>query len=267
MKKNNPEIKNEYTLTMQDEIDAITMIANIFFKDIENEDGTISTIYTPYLEKIGQVNAISRYFISGIEFEENEDVYNSVMNDKDIRPLIDNFSVPFDKDVKNIEFHQKIFCDVMDKVYDIVDYRKAVNLAQIQNESNSVLTYKLLELIDKETEKNEREIQANEKLSAWIDKQREYEENINKLVTPEMQKNFIENFDINGMVETIYKKISEGDLHKKNLEIRDANRTIREQKNKIIELQDVFTKEKQKENAKNVVSDKPKRTTKSKKTE
>lgn len=255
MKKTNPEIKTEYTITMQDEINAINMIADMFFRDVESEDGTVSIIYTPYLEKIGQVNAISRYFISGIEFDEDEDVYNAVMDDKDIRPLIDNFFIPHEKDVKNIEFHQKIFCDVMDKVYDIVEYRKAVNLAQIQNESNSVLTYKLLELIEKENEKNDKEIKTNEKLSAWVDKQHEHEEKINELVTPEMQKNFIENFDINEMIETIYKKISEGDLHKKNLEVRDANRTIREQENKIIDLQNEFAKKQQENSVKNVLAD------------
>ena len=86
MKKTNPDIKNEYTLKMQDEIDAIEMIADMFFRGITDDDGNTTTKYTPYLEKVGQVNAIARYFLTGIEFDEGEDVYDAVMEDINIRP-------------------------------------------------------------------------------------------------------------------------------------------------------------------------------------
>lgn len=260
MKKINPEIKTEYTLKMQDEIDAVEMIASVFFKDVTDENGNTITIYTPYLEKIGQINAIAKCFISGIEFDEDEDIYNSVMNDKDIRPLIDMFFIPYDRDVKFLSFQQKIFSDVMAKVYDVVEYRKAISLANIQNESNSMLTYKILELIDKEHEKNKKEIEATENLNKWIAEQREQQEKLNAIVTPEMQKNFIENFNMDDMTKSIYKMVSEGDLHKKNQELIVANRKIREQDDKIIEMQNAFAREQQKENVKNVVADSNERT-------
>ena len=269
MKKIDPQIKNDFTLKMQDEIDAIEMIADMFFRDIEDDDGNITTKYTPYLEKIGQVNAIVRYFLTGVEFDDGEDVYDAVMEDKDIEPLVKKFMVPYGEKIEEPTREQKIMGQIMDKVYDMIEFRKAKMIAQTQNESNAILTYKILELIEKEREKNEKEIEANENLNAWIDEQRKQQEELNKVVTPEMQKNFIENFNANDIVKAVYSQISEGDLHKKNQEIVELSRQNREKDNKIIELQTAFAKEQQKESVKNVLvddkkdnADKPKTTRK-----
>lgn len=251
MKKNNPEIKNESTLKMQDEIDTIEMIADMFFKEVTDKNGNTVLKYTPYLEPIGQVNAIIRYFIDGIEFDEDEDVYDEAMNDKDIRQLIDQFFIPYNEKVETITHHQKIFSDIMIKVHDIVEYRKAINIANIQGESNSILTYKILELIETEQEKNNKEIDAVNNLNAWIGEQRE----LNSLITPEMQRDFAQNFDVNTLTEAIYNKMSESDLHKRNREVIKLAHENREKDNKIIEMQNEFAKEKQKENVKNVLSD------------
>lgn len=255
MKKIDPQIKNDFTLKMQDEIDAIEMIADMFFRDIEDDDGNITTKYTPYLEKIGQVNAIVRYFLTGIEFDDGEDVYDAVMEDKDIEPLVKKFMVPYGEKIEEPTREQKIMGQIMDKVYDMIEFRKAKMIAQTQNESNAILTYKILELIEKEREKNEKEIEANENLNAWIDEQRKQQEELNKVVTPEMQKNFIENFNANDIVKAVYSQISEGDLHKKNQEIVELSRQNREKDNKIIELQTAFAKEQQKESVKNILAD------------
>lgn len=136
IKNKKPELKNEYNLTMEDEINAINEIADMFFQEKTDEEGNVSSEYTPYYEKLGQINAIAKYFIQGIEFEPREDIYNAVMQDKDIRPLIDEVMLPYKEKVSDLTFQQKIFIDVMDKVYDIVEYRKAVNIAKIQNQSN-----------------------------------------------------------------------------------------------------------------------------------
>lgn len=288
MKKTNPDIKNEYTLKMQDEIDAIEMIVDMFFRETKNEDGDIEIKYTPYLEKIGQVNAIVRYFLTGIEFEKGEDVYDAVMEDKDIEPLVMKFMIPYGEKITNPTREQKIMGQIMDKVYDMVEFRKAKMVARIQNESNTILTYKILELIEKEHEKTQKEIEANENLNAWINEQRAQQEELNKLIPVEKQKEFFENFNADDIVKTVYNQISESDLHKRNQEVIELTRQNREQermiseKDKIIEFQQKeFAKEKQKENVKNVLSDntdekkdklnKPKatrkRTTKSEKTD
>ena len=87
MKKIDPQIKNDFTLKMQDEIDAIEMIADMFFRDIEDDDGNITTKYTPYLEKIGQVNAIVRYFLTGVEFDDGEKVAAHFIKSGDAQEL------------------------------------------------------------------------------------------------------------------------------------------------------------------------------------
>lgn len=261
MKKIDPQIKNDFTLKMQDEIDAIEMIADMFFRDIEDDDGNITTKYTPYLEKIGQVNAIVRYFLTGVEFDDGEDVYDAVMEDKDIEPLVKKFMVPYGEKIEEPTREQKIMGQIMDKVYDMIEFRKAKMIAQAQNESNAILTYKILELIEKEREKNEKEIEANENLNAWVDEQRKQQEELNAIVTPEMQKEFFEKFDVNAMTETIYKKISESDLHKRNQEVVQLAREKRELENKLIDAQSAFAREQQKETAKNVLADKQKSNT------
>lgn len=259
MKKINPQIKNEFTLKMQDEVDAIEMIADMFFREVTDKDGNTETKYTPYLEKIGQVNAIVRYFLEGIEFEDGEDVYDAVMEDKNIEPLVMKFMIPYGEKITNPTREQKIMGQIMDKVYDIVEFRKANMLAKVQNESNAILTYKILGLIEKEQEKTEKEIEATENLNTWIDEQRKQQEELNAIVTPEMQKNFIEKFDINSMTEAIYNKISESDLHKRNQEVVKLNREKRELENKLIDAQNAFAREQQKESVKNVLADKDKK--------
>ena len=261
MKKINPDIKNDFTLKMQDEIDAIEMIADMFFRDIEDDDGNITTKYTPYLEKIGQVNAIVRYFLTGVEFDDGEDVYDAVMEDKDIEPLVKKFMVPYGEKIEEPTREQKIMGQIMDKVYDMIEFRKAKMIAQTQNESNAILTYKILELIEKEREKNEKEIATTENLNAWVDEQRKQQEELNAIVTPEMQKEFFEKFDVNAMTETIYKKISESDLHKRNQEVVRLAREKRELENKLIDAQSAFAREQQEETAKNVLADKQKSNT------
>lgn len=259
MKKTNPQIKNEFTLKMQDEIDAIEMIADMFFRDIIDDDGNTTTKYTPYLEKIGQVNAIVRYFLEGIEFEKSEDVYDAVMEDKDIEPLVMKFMIPYGEKITNPTREQKIMGQIMDKVYDIVEFKKADILTQKQNESNAILTYKIIELVEKEQERNEKEISVMDNFNNWIDEQRMNQEEINKVITPEMQKKFIEDFNVDEMMDSFYSKFAQGDLHKKNQEIVELSRKNREQENKIIELQNAFAKEQQRESVKNVLNDeKPK---------
>ena len=261
MKKIDPQIKNDFTLKMQDEIDAIEMIADMFFRDIEDDDGNITTKYTPYLEKIGQVNAIVRYFLTGVEFDDGEDMYDAVMEDKDIEPLVKKFMVPYGEKIEEPTREQKIMGQIMDKVYDMIEFRKAKMIAQTQNESNAIITYKILELIEKEREKNEKEIATTENLNAWVDEQRKQQEELNAIVTPEMQKEFFEKFDVNAMTETIYKKISESDLHKRNQEVVQLAREKRELENKLIDAQSAFAREQQKETAKNVLADKQKSNT------
>ena len=106
-----------------------------------------------------------------------------------------------------------------------------------------------------EQEKNQKDMEATENLNNWINEQRKQQEELNAIITPEMQKEFIEKFDVNSMTEAIYNKISESDLHKKNQEIVELSREIREKDNLIGLQQKKFAREQQKDDVKNVLSD------------
>lgn len=77
MKKNNVRIKNNITLT--DKINAINSIVSCYFTDGE---------YTPYYLEIAQVIASVTYFMEGVEFEDGDDIYSSVIHDGEVLNII-----------------------------------------------------------------------------------------------------------------------------------------------------------------------------------
>lgn len=236
MKKTNIRAKNFSTVTVDMKSDIINTIVNSYFQI--NNGGEIE--YTPYLAPIGRAIAIAKYLIEGIEFDKDEYIYDTIKDDEEITTLIDNIASAYE------------FKDMIDTVKDIVEYKKAENIARVQNESFSVLTYKMLELINKENDKVEKEMAATENLNQWINEQRE----LNSLITPEMQRNFAENFNPDLLTDAIIKKYSESDLYKKNQEIIEANRKLREKNNKIAHIQNELKKKEQRDNTKNVLADK-----------
>lgn len=236
MTKKNIEIKNLNTVSIERKADIINTIVNAHFQI--SKDGI--TEYTPYLSTIGETIAISKYLIKGIEFEDGESIYKSVANDNKVNELINKIKSTCE------------FKDIMDCVKDIVEYKKTENIARIQNESSSIITYKLLELIEKEEEKMEKEYEALNNLNNWINEQRE----LNSLITPEMQRNFAESFDPEALTDAIIKKYAESDVHVKNKEIVNANKKLREKDNKIVKLEKELKNRDQKNNVKNVISDK-----------
>lgn len=235
MTKNNIRIKDLNTLTTENKADIINTIVNSYF---QTNDGEVE--YTPYLSEIGKIIAISKYIIEGISFDDNESIYNAVTNDYETKKLVGNI-------ISTNEFK-----NIMDLVNDIVEYKKSETIARIQSEASSVIAYKILELIEKENEKIERESETLNNLNNWINEQRE----LNSLITPEMQRDFAENFNPESLTDAIIKKYSESDLHAKNKEIVKANKQLREKDNKIIKLENELKKKNQENNVKNVISDK-----------
>ena len=238
MKKTELAVKNINDITIENKIDLIDTIVSAYFQ--ENEYGEIE--YTPYLKEVGQVIAIAKYLIDGIKFTKKEKIYDSVIKDPELKPLIDEV------------LSSTGFANIMIDVEDIVEYKKKENIAKIQNSSSSIIAYKLMELIDKETQKVEKELAATENLNKWIDEQRE----LNSLITPEMQKNFAETLNADSLINAVIDKYSESEIYNKNRKAVEASKTIREQNNKIIELKDELSKKNQKDNVKNVLADKKK---------
>ena len=77
MKKGKIEIKKN--ISMVDKVNAINLIVSSYFTDGE---------YTPYYSKMAEVMAVVTYFIEGIEFEEGEDIYNTVMQDEELNDMV-----------------------------------------------------------------------------------------------------------------------------------------------------------------------------------
>lgn len=237
MVKNDVKIKKE--LSLSDKISAIEYISSSYFT--EDENGKIQ--YTPYYAGIAQVNAIMKYFTDGVEFEDSEDIYEMVLNDDSLRTFVDTFFVS-GQDTAAPSHRQEVLYEVMSTVADIVEYKKKENLAKIQSENSNILAYKQLKLMEKEEEKLQSEMDTTKKLDEWLNVQKE----LNSVITPEMQQRFMENFDVNDIMDTVINKYGESEIHKKNEELIEANKKIREQDNKIIELQTAFAQKEQKEN-------------------
>lgn len=204
------------SLTLEDRINIINMIVNSYFQD---DDGEIK--YTPYFSEIGKIIAIAKYLISGISFDNGESIYDAVTNDEELNDWI-----------KRILLTQE-FQKIMDTVNDIVEYKKSENIARIQNETFSAIAFKVLKLVDDESMKTEKEIDTLDNLNQWINEQRK----LNSLITPEMQRDFAENFDPTALTDAIIKKYSKSDVYEKNKEIVRINTELREKERKIIELE------------------------------
>lgn len=80
MKKKNIRIKNN--ITSIDQIAAIDMVVNSAFTDGK---------YTPFFVRKTLIESIVVHFIDGIEFDENESIYDAVFLDKEILDLVGKF--------------------------------------------------------------------------------------------------------------------------------------------------------------------------------
>lgn len=86
MKKNNVKIKEN--ITFKEELNAIEYITASNF-NIDQTTGEVS--YTPEFEMAAEFEAIALFFIDGIEFEEEDVIYEQIIKDKDINKLIMQF--------------------------------------------------------------------------------------------------------------------------------------------------------------------------------
>jgi len=222
MTKKNIKIKDFKNIAIEDKANIVDTIVNAYFQT--DKDGDIK--YTPYFSKVGQIIAAAKYIIDGVIFDDNESIYSTVINDDEVNSLVNNILTLSE------------FQSCIDLANDIVEYKKAENIARIQNDANSVVAYKILKLMEKEEEKAEKEAETIDNLNCWINEQRE----LNSLITPELQRDFAKNFNPDSLTDAIIKKYSESDLYKKNQEIIEANRLLRERDGKIIDLENKLKK-------------------------
>ena len=93
---------------MSDKVAAIRGIVSSYFTDGE---------YTPYYAAISETIAIVTYFIEGLEFEENESVYECSIRDDEVKELIDEFYTGNGRAKLTMDFVKK-------QVEDIVEFEK-----------------------------------------------------------------------------------------------------------------------------------------------
>ena len=111
MKKNNVKIKDNITIV--DEISAIKNIASYYFTDGE---------YTPYYAEMGKVTAIAQNFLSGVEFDEEDYVYQLVMTNDDLYKCVNKFINP-SVSKTDAQYYSRME-RIMKQVDDIVEFEK-----------------------------------------------------------------------------------------------------------------------------------------------
>lgn len=109
MIKDNMRIKE--SITLQDRINAIETIVSFYFMDGD---------YTLYYKDEGEISAVIRNFIDGIEFEKGESVFSAYYNDEDLRKLVNMFILkPVDKEPESEE--DKRIQNSIRELYDMME--------------------------------------------------------------------------------------------------------------------------------------------------
>lgn len=110
MKKTDVRIKD---ITLADQINAIERIVSSYFVDGD---------YTPYYANQALIIAIVDNFIDGVEFEEEDNLFEIAQTDEDIKPLVEKFlTVPKKRDKSG---YYGITTFIMDCVKDKVEFMK-----------------------------------------------------------------------------------------------------------------------------------------------
>ena len=111
MKKENVKIKSNITIV--DEISAIQSIVEYYFTDGE---------YTPYYADMAKIVTIAQNFLDGVEFEDEDYVYECVIQNDDLYKCVNKFLVP--STIKADAQYYNRMERIMKQVEDIVEFKK-----------------------------------------------------------------------------------------------------------------------------------------------
>lgn len=223
MIKENVKIK-EY-INMEEKVVITNHLVDSYFT--EKSDGTIN--YTPYMVDVALVTAFFLYCVEGIEFDKEENVYNSVISDEELMNMYTTtLSVKLDDDEHpNVKLVREIN-SIMRDVADMVEFKKQ----QIIH-NNSIVNEKLIEILNmqKQVESLKLEIAENEnKLLQQQHKQYMYNEKVLSHMTPEEtaelnRKMLNEDMDFGKLAELVTDKFIHSDLHASNVvEMKNAQK-------------------------------------------
>ena len=108
MKKEDMRVKESISLV--DKILVIEAIVSSYF---------VAGDYTPYYKESATIEAIIRYLIQGIEFENDESPYECYLKDTDLNALVWSFINPYSNND-----HSKIMQEILSVVEDKVNLLK-----------------------------------------------------------------------------------------------------------------------------------------------
>ena len=106
-------------IMFEDKISAIEDIASEYFM----VDSYGDVHYTSYFSEIAVVNAIVKYFLTGVEFEDGDtkqSIYNEALNNKYILKQIKRFFVNSSENAEEENENNKKYIEIMDSVMDNV---------------------------------------------------------------------------------------------------------------------------------------------------
>lgn len=205
MKKGYIKIKDNISLV--DKINAVNLIVSNYF---------IGGDYTPYYVEISKSTAIVKFFIEGIEFEEDEDIYACYMADRDLYDLVQRFYNQYQDDS---------YFYIMDEVMSMVEDKVAFTKERLIHSSDALNT--IAEFCDVITgalsnfSKLNISQMSEEELSAGLEI---------------MKKMADTNFSVESLAKVL-KEAVDYDIPKADAEIIEAkNVQIKERDNKIAEL-------------------------------
>lgn len=224
------------SITIEDKIDITNHLVNSYFT--EKDDGTIA--YTPYMIDSALIISFFLYCVEGIEFDEDDNVYEIVCNDPELLNLYTTTLSSDPNDSKNPSANLiKMINTIMNDVSDMVEFRKQ----QIIH-NNPILNSKILDILDtqEQLENLRLEIATNEnKLLQQQIKQNSYSEEVLSYMSPEEtatlnRKMLNEDIDFNKLAEIV------------------TERYLKDRKGNIVDMKSIPAKSKRKKTNSNASS-------------
>lgn len=227
MKFENVKIKEN--ISFKDKIDAIEYITSAHFNDGN---------YMPYMSEPAQIVAIMNYFVDGYEIEDNDgiiDIYDNVVNTK----LLFNIASKFYHS-ENMTDEYKEYRDIMDfvmfNVKEKVEFSKKVVIANTESQSYTIITDRMIDVLDKEYERLVAEIDtqktvedANKAVLYYMEQQKEVTDQFTPDEQAELLKKFSEaNFDVNAVAdEAVNKYVNSKQFAEKQGKIIDMKQSAK----------------------------------------
>ena len=215
---NKKDVKIKDNITLADKIGVINKIVDYMFMEDKNiKNGYLN--YVHYFYNMATITLIATNLIDGIEFEEDDDIYEIVNSDEELLDVVNRF-----KNSPDGFF-------IEEEVKELLDFRKqevlnnnASIFNHILNDENSIEN-KVKEILDKESKRiiaETKALQSAELLSRAQKEQVEYMNKVNEYMTPEetaelTRKMTESNFDPYSVAEVVTEKYLNSEKHKQNM--------------------------------------------------